>query len=73
MLVFDMTTQVLMSSGSEEGLLECLCCYLGGVPGALVGSEWPKGVSNGVRVIEGYNAVKKGNKHIRYQIVRVSV
>lgn len=65
------TKQVLMSSGTEEGLLQCLCCYLGGVCGELVGSEWPKGVSNGVRVVEGLQAVKKGKKHVRYQIVRV--
>lgn len=67
-----MTKQVLMSSGSEAGLLECLKDYWPGQTPTSQGSEWPKGVSNGVRVVEGLQAVKKGKKHIRYQIVRVS-
>lgn len=66
-----MTKQVLMSSGSEAGLLECLNAYWPGSTPVLVGSEWPKGVSNGVRVVEGLQAVKKGKKHARYQIVMV--
>lgn len=66
-----MTKQVLMSSGSEEGLLKCLEAYWPGQKPALLGSEWPKGVSNGNRAIDGLQAVKKGTKHVRYQIVRV--
>ena len=68
-----MTSQVLMSSGTEEGLIECLKAYWPGSEPALIGSEWPKGISNGVRVVEGLQAVKKGKKHVRYQIVSVSV
>ena len=66
-----MTKQVLMSSGTEAGLIECLEAYWPGSKPALIGSEWPKGVSNGVRVVEGLQAVKKGKKRVRYQIVRV--
>ena len=65
------TKQVLMSSGSEAGLIECLKAYWPGSTPALQGSEWPKGVSNGVRVVEGLQAVKKGKKRARYQIVMV--
>lgn len=68
-----MTSQILMSSGTEAGLIECLKAYWPGQTPTLQGETWPKGVSNGVRVVEGLQAVKKGKKHIRYQIVRVSV
>ena len=67
-----MTVQVSMSSGTEEGLIECLKAYWPGSAPTLEGSEWPKGVSNGVRVCDGLQAVRKGKKHVRYQIVRVS-
>lgn len=66
-----MTKQVLMSSGTEEGLTNLCKEYFYSPTAALVGSEWPKGVSNGVRVVEGLQAVKKGKKHVRFQIVRV--
>ena len=66
-----MTKQVLMSSATEEGLIECLKAYWPGSTPALQGSEWPKGVSNGVRVVEGLQAVKNGKKRVRYQIVMV--
>ena len=66
-----MTKQVLMSSGTEEGLVELLKRYYYSPEAFLLFSEWPKGVSNGVRVCEGLQAVKKGKKHVRYQIVRV--
>ena len=65
-----MTKQVLMSSGTEEGLVECLKAYWPGQKPALLGSEWPKRVSNGVYTVEGLEAVKKGKKQVRYQIVR---
>ena len=68
-----MTSQVLMSSGTEAGLIECLKAYWPGSEPALQGETWPKGISNGVRVVEGLQAVKKGKKHVRYQIVSVSV
>lgn len=66
-----MAKQILMSSGSEEGLEKLLKSYYYSPDAFLVGSDWPKGVSNGVRVLEDLRAVKKGRKHVRYQIVRV--